>query len=109
MRLINPQKMFTQSSAVTNAPKILPPNGNTASPGKGIKPNNLVVIIDPPTTRTPTMISAANRNPALGPATEMKICSFDPKATFAQRFPHNVDSGTVSPPEKCRMICDDNP
>src|SRR5574342_521618 len=109
MRLINPQKMFTQSKDVTNAPKIWPPKGNNAKPGKGIKPNNFVVIIDPPTARTPTIINAANKNPAPGPATEINICSFDPSATFAQRLPHNVDSGTVSPPEKCRMICEDSP
>src|ERR1041384_7144498 len=106
---MNPQKMLTQSKEVIRSPRIGPPNGSDAKAGRGIKPNNLAVMMDPPDTRTATIIRPANKNPAPGPATEMKICSFGPRATFAQRLPHSVDSGTVSPPAKCRIIWEDNP
>jgi hypothetical protein len=54
--------------------KTLPPNGNKAFNGSGMKPNKRVVMTEPPTNVTRMMISAAKRNPAPGPAKVINMC-----------------------------------
>ena len=66
--------------------------------GNGIKPNNLMGKMEPPNAITIPITRAAKRKPAPGPAPEINISWLGPKATFAQRLPHNVDSGIVKPP-----------
>src|SRR6185503_13280005 len=104
MRLINPQKMLTHNNNVTNALIYWPPKDITALTGKGMNPKSQVVRIAPPVIDTISITRPANRKPAPGPAIDIKISCQGDNATLAQPPPHDIDSGTVSPPEKCSTM-----